>query len=130
MPIYQYMHPVTEAIIEVVQSMNDVHEYSEDGVVFKRVWSKPQAAFDTHVDPHSAKDFVKATRKKDTMGGIWDRSADLSNERASRNGGVDPVKQGFYNEWSAKRKGQLHPELRREQALKAAEKVGLRIKGL
>ena len=44
------------------------------------------------------------------MGDLLDRSADLSKERASQNGGVDPVKEKYYKEYSKKRNGALHED--------------------
>ena len=39
MPIYVYKHPDKENYIEVVQSMNDVHEYTDkDNLKWKRVF--------------------------------------------------------------------------------------------
>lgn len=112
--------------------MNEPKVYNgPDGTqvgLWKRVWLKPQATIDTHCDPHSESDFVKVTKKKGVMGSLWDRSSDLSEARAQKNGGVDPVKEAFYANWSKKRKGQLHPEKRREVALKAAAKMGIKIK--
>lgn len=91
MPIYVYKHPETGKIVEVIQGMNDKHEYEENGVGFKRVFLLPHAATDTHTDPFSKKDFMRRTHKKMTIGDMMDESAALSEKRAKK-AGIDPVK--------------------------------------
>ena len=44
------------------------------------------------------------------MGDLLDRSADLSKERASQNGGVDPVKEKYYKQYSKDRNGSIHED--------------------
>ena len=40
MPIYQFIHPETEEVIEVLQSMKQDHVYiDEHGVEWNRVWN-------------------------------------------------------------------------------------------
>lgn len=110
MPIYLYQNPKTKKIVEVVQTMNEKHVYSENGVQFRRVFTVPQAAVDTKQDPFSEKQFVlHADNKKHKMGDLMDRSEELSQKRAALNGGVDPVKEKFFKDYSAKRKGKKHP---------------------
>ena len=134
MPIYQFINhslgPIP-IIHDVIMSMNDVHEYNgpngDQKGQWKRLWSSPEASVDTRVDPYSAKDFVKVTNKKGVVGDLWERSAELSEARASREGGVDPVKQGFYNRFSSKRGGKKHPQQVREEGARALKDRGIHL---
>jgi hypothetical protein len=44
------------------------------------------------------------------MGDMLDKSQELSQKRADKNGGVDPVKDKFFKDYSAQRKGAKHPD--------------------
>ena len=82
MPIYIYKHPSEEIYREVLQSMNDVHEYFEDGTQWNRVFLVPNASIDSSINPYSQNDFVnKTANKKGTMGDLMDLSAELSAKR-------------------------------------------------
>ena len=99
MPLYCYINEKTGETVEVIQKMTDTHEYSRDGVAWKRVWLKPRMSVDSIVtDPYSSKQFVAATNKPDTIGSLWDRSAELSQKRADKDG-VDGVKESFYDRY-------------------------------
>lgn len=110
MPIYIYQHPITDEIIEVVQAMNDKHEYIDDqGLRWQRIFVKPHAQVDAKIDPHNAKDFVEKTKhKKGTVGDLFDQSQELS-EKRQQIFGADPVKEKYFDEWSKKRQGKIHP---------------------
>lgn len=83
--------------------MNDEHSFSEGGIVWKRVFTVPQASIDTKIDPFSRKDFVdKTANKKGTMGGMMDLSAELSEARAEKTGHEDPVKRQLFNDYEKK----------------------------
>jgi len=110
MPIYIYENPSTGEVREVLQSMNEEHCYSEDGQEWVRVWTLPQMSIDTKLDPFSSKDFVKKTDKSGTYGDLLDRSAELSEIRANKNGGVDPLKQKYFDDYAKKRGGKRHPD--------------------
>lgn len=113
-PYYLYQNPKTKEIVEIFQHMNDIHEYEENEVKFKRVFTKPNASFDSlPIDPHSAKDFARITNKPGKIGDLWDRAEEMSQKRADKEG-IDPVKQKFYKEYSKKHKGVEHPEEKRE----------------
>jgi len=111
MPIYQYKNPDTGEIVEVVQKMKDKHEYvDEDGVIYERVWSIPNANTDTQIDAFSEKDFVEKTRnKKATMGEFWDMSREMKEKREQKSGAPDKIQKAYMKEWSDKRKGKKHP---------------------
>tara|TARA_R110000772_G_scaffold131639_1_gene239872 strand:+ start:2887 stop:3276 length:390 start_codon:yes stop_codon:yes gene_type:complete len=108
--IYIYKHPDQEKYIEEVQGMNDKHVYFDsDGLEWKRIFTIPNASIDSQIDPHSSKDFVnKTANKKGSMGDIMDYSKDLSHQRAEKNGGIDPIKENYYKDYSSKRNGAKH----------------------
>ena len=111
MPIYVYKHPEQEEYIEVLQGMNDEHVYEQDGLAWERVFLAPNASIDSDVDPFNGRQFVDTTAaKKGTMGDMMDYSKELSLKRASKNGGVDPVKQKYYKKYSDERNGTKHPQ--------------------
>jgi hypothetical protein len=112
MPIYTYFRDSTEEFIDIVQGMNDVHTYSGqngDEDDWRRVFYSPQMAMDTQIDPFSSKQFSDRTRdKKGTVGHMLDYSAEMSDKRASQAGGVDPVKQKYFENYSKTRRGAKH----------------------
>jgi hypothetical protein len=111
MPIYVYKHPEQEEYIEVLQGMNDEHVYEQDGLAWERVFLAPNASIDSDVDPFNGRQFVDTTAaKKGTMGDMMDYSKELSMKRASKNGGVDPVKEKYYKKYSDERNGTKHPQ--------------------
>jgi hypothetical protein len=114
MPVYIYHNTATDEYSEVFQGMNDLHVYSGingDEDSWKRVFTVPNASIDSHVDPFSSKQFVDKTQnKKGTYGDLLDRSAEMSDKRASLAGGKDPVKEKYFTDYSAKRRGAKHPD--------------------
>lgn len=109
MPIYQYKHPDTEEVFEIFQGMNEEHEYiHDDGVVCKRLFTIPNASFDTQINPFSKSEFLEHTRnKKGTVGDLMDISSEMSERRAAKEG-EDPVKRNYFNEYSKSRRGMKH----------------------
>ena len=111
MPIYVYKHPEHEEYREVFQGMNDEHVYQEDGVEWQRVFLSPNASIDNSVDPFSKQQFIDATySKKGTLGDMMNLSAELSEKRAEKMGGKDPVKEKFYDNYAKERGGAEHPD--------------------
>ena len=116
MPIYVYKHPERKEYKEIIQGMNDKHVYSEDGVEWKRGFLSPNASIDSSVDPFNKQQYIDATyNKKGTVGDMMDLSAELSHKRAEKAGGLDPVKENFYNNYSKERKGAEHPNRVKER---------------
>ena len=116
MPIYVYKHPEKEEYIEVLQGMNDKHKYEQDDLEWERVFLAPNASIDSSVDPFNGRQFVDSTAaKKGTMGDMMDYSKELSEKRADKNGGVDPVKEKYYKDYSKARNGAKHPKQRMEK---------------
>lgn len=114
MPIYLYQNQKTKEVIEVIQGMNDEHVYKgEDGLenCWDRVFTIPTASIDTQQDPFSTNDFLDRTaRKKGTYGNMLDYSKELSEKRASITGGIDPIKEKYYKQYSKDRRGAKHPD--------------------
>jgi len=127
MPIYVYQNPSTDEIREVVQSMSEEHVYvDEDGLEWKRVFIPSQLKTEASIDPWSNSDFVEKTRNtKGTYGDMLDRSAELSEKRADQNGGVDPIRQKYFKDYSKKRNGAKHPK---EKQKKVFENKHVKIK--
>jgi hypothetical protein len=113
MPLYTYKNKQTSETRDVFQGMNDVHEYAgENGdEEWQRVFQAPNAAIDTKVDPYDNKSFVEKTgAKKGTVGDMLDLSQELSDQRAADQGGVDPVKKQYFEDYAKKRKGTRHQD--------------------
>lgn len=113
MPLYTYFNSETEEYRDIVQKMSDVHTYSGengDETTWKRVFTVPNASFDSKIDPFKTSDFVRKTGgKKGIYGDLLDKSSELSHQRAEMAGGVDPVKEKYYKDYSEKRRGAKHP---------------------
>ena len=114
MPIYTFRNTKTKKTIDVLQSMNDVHEYKGekgDEDCWERVFYAPCASIDTKQDPFSTNDFLDRTKnKKGTYGNMIDYSKELSEKRASLAGGLDPVKEKYYKDYAKQRRGAKHPD--------------------
>lgn len=102
MPLYLYTNDETGEVKEVLQSMKDKHEYFEDGVQWRRIFTIPTASIDTRIDPFSANEFVRKTNKKGTVGEVMDLSAELSEKRAEKTGSEDPVKRQLFSDYQKK----------------------------
>jgi hypothetical protein len=98
-----------------------------EGVQWRRVFTMPQASFDTKCDPYSAKDFVKATNKgKGTVGDLWDRSKEMSLKRADKDGS-DPVRDRYFKDYQRRHKGTKHPAQQREDGVKHLASKGIKV---
>lgn len=113
MPLYTYFNSETEEYRDIVQKMNDVKEYfgeNGDETSWKRIFTVPNASFDSKIDPFKASEFARKTgSKKGTYGDLLDKSAELSQQRADITGGVDPVKAKYFENYSKTRRGAKHP---------------------
>lgn len=110
MPLYTYEHPDTKEHKDILQSMSEEHIYIDGfGVEWKRVFFAPFAAIDANIDPFSQRQFTDSTgAKKGTVGDMLDYSSEMSERRADKSGGVDPVKQKYFDDYASKRNGQRH----------------------
>ena len=75
--------------------------------------------------------FVKSTvNKNDTYGDLQNRAAEASAIRAQKNGGRDPVKEKYYDNYKNKTNGKLHPNEQKEKfktAVEKAKKIGVNV---
>jgi hypothetical protein len=98
MPYYSFINPLTQEVKDVFFHMNDVKEYSTDGVKWERLYAIPRASIDTHCDEFSQKDFLKRTHKTCKVGDLMDLSAEMSEKRKER-AGVDPIQQRVFADY-------------------------------
>jgi hypothetical protein len=111
MPIYIYQNPETGEVKEIMQSMNDIHEYFEKNVKWNRIFTVPQASIDTNADPFNSNQFLDVTKnKKGTYGNMLDYSKELSEKRSKISGGPDPIKDKYYEQYAKDRGGSKHPD--------------------
>jgi len=111
MPEYLFEDPDTGEVISVTQGIDEEHTYSEEGRVFNRVFTVPNASIDSDVDPFSAEQFSEKTKNmKGTMGDIWDYSKELGEKRRQATGGEDPVRKKAEKKYSDKRRGMKYQE--------------------
>lgn len=118
MPQYLFERASTGETREVFYHMNDEKNYKgENGEEndWKRIFVAPQASIDTKNDPFSESTFINNTKGHGTVGDMMDRSTEASERRASQNGGVDPVREKYYKDYSKKRGGKLHPKQVKEK---------------
>ena len=112
MPFYTYINPDTEEVIDVVQSINENHVYfDKNGLEWRRVFTVPEVnTHGTLKADTTEKQFSDYTRnQKGSIGDLYDRSAELS-EKRKKIYGKDPVKKKYFNDWSKKRNGKVHPK--------------------
>jgi len=107
MGLYLYQNPNTKEIIEVVQKMNDEHTFFKDGINWIRLFTSPCPKIG--INPFSQEDWNNQTRNtRGTIGDLWDKSAELSEKRAKKSGGIDPIKQKTAEAYR-KKTGKPHP---------------------
>ena len=105
MPVYIYKNQEGDTYKEVFQTMKEPHVYFEDGIEWKRVFTVPQASFDTNVDAFSKKQFIEKTaNKKGTFGDLLDMSSEMSSTREAKTGTEDPVKRKFFEDYKKENK--------------------------
>ena len=112
--IYQFKNKNTGKIIDVVMSMREYKHYrgennNED--FWERVYDAPQVNTGNAkvIDPFDKRSFVNKTgNMKGTYGDLLDYSAELSERRASKIGGEDPLKRKYFDEYKKKTNGKRH----------------------
>jgi hypothetical protein len=104
MPEYTFQHPKLKKVISVFLGMKEEKEYIDNkGVKWIRIWHIPNATIDAAIDPFSENQFIsKVGNTKGSIGDVWDRSAELSDKRASKRDGIDPVKKKKYDDFKKK----------------------------
>lgn len=128
MGLYLYEHPKTKKVIELVQGMNETHEYTDEkGIKWNRVWINPQASIDTKLDVWSPADFAKKTaNKKGTIDDLWSEAGAASMKRMG-NSSFDPLKEEHYKNYSAKRSGAIHEDVKKRVLNEKLKKAGVKI---
>ena len=127
MPLYLYENEETGEVLEVLQGMNELHEYhginGREKGLWRRVFVNPQLSFDTDTDETSSKSFIKGSRNKNyTYGDLFDKSAEASAKRTDRYG-KDPIKEKQYADYNKMTNGKLHPQQQKEKFQKALDKA-------
>ena len=91
--------------------MDEDHTYKDDnGLEWNRVFTSPELSTSKICDPWNRNDFINQTgNQKGNLGDLLDQSAELSDKRAQQNGGVDPVKQKYFKDYSKQRRGLKDP---------------------
>jgi len=134
MPIYLYENEETGEVVEVLQGMSELHEYhganGREKGLWRRVYVNPTLSVDTQVDSFDSHNFANSVSKKnDSYGDLFERSAEASEKRAQRYG-KDPVKEKYYSDYNKMTNGKLHPQQQKEKfnkALEKADKAGIKI---
>jgi len=122
MPIYLYKHPETDELVEIFQSVNEVHKFSKDGVQFERIYSAPNISIDSRIDPYNSKSFVEKSRnKKGTIGDLLKESKELSEKRGGEMS--DPVKKQFYKNYEKENGVKHSAQLADQKTSKANQKL-------
>jgi hypothetical protein len=103
-------------------------EIEIDGIKWRRVFTKPNAAISTQTDPYSAKDFNKSLDgKKVTVGDLWDASKEASIKRGGVSG-EDPIKTKYYDQYAKDHKGTRHTIETKEKSGKTQDMIKQSIK--
>jgi hypothetical protein len=112
--VYQFKNKKTGKIIDVVMPMKEYKHYcgeNEDEDFWERVYDLPQVNIGNAkvVDPFDNKGFVnKTANMKGRYGDLLDYSSELSDRRAALNGGEDPIKRKYFDDYKKKTNGKKH----------------------
>jgi hypothetical protein len=112
--VYQFKNKKTGKIIDVVMPMKEYKHYcgeNGDENFWERVYDLPQVNIGNAkvVDPFDNKGFVnKTANMKGRYGDLLDYSSELSDRRASLNGGEDPIKRKYFDDYKKKTNGKKH----------------------
>lgn len=134
MPIYPFIHNETKEVVDVyIPITGDVTSFNGFDGTQSGQWKRCYDAsyYNTYTsrgvvgvkqNAHSQKDFLKATENKNyTIGDLWERSRELSEERKAKDG-VDKVKEKFLKDYE-KQHGVKHIEQVREDRKENLKKV-------
>lgn len=108
MPLYTYKHPEKEKYVDVVQSMNQDHTFTdEQGLQWERVFVNPNTSIGSRIDGSEENFKSYFDNKKGTLGDAWDVSREASEKRKQKYG-HDPVQKQYYEQYSSNRQGKKH----------------------
>lgn len=105
MPQYEFESETTGETVIIIQGMNEEHSYAGPGGPWKRVFSVPQAAITT--DPFNQRHFMEKTANGGNYGDLLDLSREMSEARAAKCDGIDPVRVKKIADSKANRSGKL-----------------------
>lgn len=134
MPVYNFASSEGKEIsvlVTLAEPDSARHTQVVDGVTYKRVYSAPLAAVDTVKGSLEQRDFNRVTQNKNLkVGDMWNIAQEMSQDRADKNGGYDPVKEKFY-ERHLKEYGKPHKDVIdrnvREKTAKVMAQMGIKI---
>lgn len=112
--VYQFKNKKTGKIIDIVMPMKEYKHYcgeNGDEDFWERVYDLPQVNIGNAkvVDPFDNKGFVsKTANMKGRYGDLLDYSSELSDRRAALNGGEDPIKRKYFDDYKKKTNGKKH----------------------
>lgn len=112
--VYQFKNKKTGKIIDISMPMKKYKHYcgeNGDEDFWERVYDSPQVNIGNAkvVDPFDNKGFVnKTANMKGRYGDLLDYSSELSNRRAALNGGEDPIKRKYFDDYKKKTNGKKH----------------------
>ena len=111
MPYYDFLNEETNEVREIFFHMRDEKQYNgEDGTEigqWRRLYTSPQLSIDTDFDPRNKEEFMRRGEKYKDLGSVIDKSRELSEKRAQKDG-LDNVKQAFFDQYAKDRKGKKH----------------------
>jgi hypothetical protein len=135
MPVFDFADEATGKTISVLVTLAEPdsarHTQVVDGTTYKRVYSAPLAAVDTQKGALTQNDFNRVTTNKNLkVGDMWNIAQEMSQDRADKNGGYDPVREKFY-EKHQKEFGKPHKDAIdrnvREKTAKVMAAMGIKI---
>jgi hypothetical protein len=96
-----------------------------EGKRWRRMPTMPCAASDTQINENSASEFVRKTgQMKGTYGQMLDYSAEMSEKRAAKNNGIDPIAERYYEKHKATT-GLEHHVVKKRKAKENLAKKGI-----
>ena len=110
MPIYTYINTETKESLDVFLSIGDMETIGYRGKCGDEdCWEKQLSSFaisvdsSANLDPFDNEAFNRSiSNKSGSMGDIMDLSAELSEKRAEKAGGEDPVQRATYDTYEEK----------------------------
>lgn len=128
MPVFEFQEEATGEIISVLVRHTEPDEARrvqiQDGKTYKRVYAAPMAAKNMIKKDCSKEDFTRVTSDKNLkVGEMWKISEEMSQERASKNNGLDPVKEKFYKDYEKKNNAKHQDVIKREKLADSLQKL-------
>ena len=139
MPNYVFQKVGTEETQEFFFSMKEVPSFGtviqRDGFKWKRLMTRPQTVMTglKALDPYSPQAFINKTgQMKGTLGDLFDASKELSERRAEKAHGKDPIRQKYYSDYRKRKRNVPHSaelaeghKAAKEHLEKGLKKLGL-----